>query len=505
MREKKIIKNSIAAVMYKVSILMLSFISRKIFIIYIGKELLGLNSLFLNLLDFLNLADLGLSVAVQYRLYEPLVKKDDEKIASILCVTKKIFNCIGCVIMAVGFIVSFFVHLLIKETTYPLWYIRIAFLISVFGVAIGYFFVYKRIFFVANEEMSVINITDMCVQIFTVVTSIILMTVYKNYYIYLIINALSGLLSNLVISDIFNKRYPQLRNVGTDADGEFHEIIKDMKHVIPIKLSNFVYNSTDNIIISKILGLITVGVYSNYMTLINAVMGIEYMIGNVATASIGKAIKEHDDSTYIYELFNVYQYIQFVLANVVVVCFGILCTPFIKLWLGKEFLIGTVCLIVLTVDFFIHSMYQPAYVMYGASGQFKKDKYVTLISAIMNIVISIVLVYVIGLPGVIIGTLITDIYIWLVRGVQIVKTYLNKNVFRYFVKMIGYCGIFAISFGISWLLCNYIQLDTEMLEFVIKLVICLVIPNVVLITCTYRSREFAYCRKSVHKLFKSKE
>lgn len=75
--------------LYRVVLLVLQFIARKVFILYLGSELLGLSSLYANLLDLLNLSELGIGVAVQFHLYTPIVNKDNEKIADILQSAKK--------------------------------------------------------------------------------------------------------------------------------------------------------------------------------------------------------------------------------------------------------------------------------------------------------------------------------------------------------------------------------------------------------------------------------
>lgn len=102
MHGKKIISNSMISIAYKIIILLLGFVTRKIFILYIGEELLGLNSVYANLLDLLNLADLGIGVAVQYQLYEPLVKKDNLKLSQIMAAAKRIYNTIGILILIAG-------------------------------------------------------------------------------------------------------------------------------------------------------------------------------------------------------------------------------------------------------------------------------------------------------------------------------------------------------------------------------------------------------------------
>ena len=152
------IGNSLIGFSFKILMLIIGFVSRKIFIIYLGEEVLGLNSLYVNLLDLLNLADLGIGVAVQYQLYGPLVEKNYEKQSRIIKEKKSIYNKIGFMILLSGAVLSVFIEFLIKESTYSVNFIRASFMISVTGVALGYFFVHKRLYLQANEDFGIVNI-----------------------------------------------------------------------------------------------------------------------------------------------------------------------------------------------------------------------------------------------------------------------------------------------------------------------------------------------------------
>ena len=117
---RKIFRNSISSLANKLATILLSFISRKLFLMFLTEELLGLNSLFSDLLGLLNLADMGLAIAVQYNLFKPIAEKDHEKIGRILNATNRIYNVIGSGIIVAGLILSFFIQYFIKENPYEL-------------------------------------------------------------------------------------------------------------------------------------------------------------------------------------------------------------------------------------------------------------------------------------------------------------------------------------------------------------------------------------------------
>lgn len=473
MHEKKIVNNSVVSVTSNVLLMILGFLSRKVFITFLGEEVLGLNSLYANLLDLLNLADLGIGVAVQYQLYEPLVKKDYLRLSKILSATKKIYNIIGLFIIFAGVVLSSFIKYFIKETTFSDLFIQTSFVISAFGVATGYFFVHKRLFLQADENLGIVRIIDFFANLLTIVAAIISLIVFNNYFIYLVISASYQLLSNLLIYLYFEKKYPEIQHVN-DCNTEGRLILRNLKNVVPLKISDYIYKSTDNIIVSKLLGLSAVAVYSTYMLIINGVMSLEYIVGNVVTSSAGKLLNEKKDKENVYNLYLLYQYVQFLLAATLTISMTNLISPFVKAWMGIRFVTEKQIIMLLMINFFIHSMYQPLNVLYGAMGKFKEDRNITIIGAMMNIFVSVFLGIKIGLPGIIVGTIVTDIYIWIIRSFQIVHIYFRGNIIHHYIKMAYYILCTIVGFILSYYLCNKITISQLALEMLIKSLICVI-------------------------------
>lgn len=199
-----------------------------------------------------------------------------------------------------------------------------------------------------------------------------------------------------------------------------------------------------------------------------------------------------------------FQYAQFLFTGVTTVSLVIICEPFIKLWIGERFVVGSFFFTLLVIDFYVHSMYQPDYVMFGAAGKFKEDKYITLASALMNIVISIIMVNIIGLLGVIVGTLVTDLYIWIVRTYQMVKKYFYQNLTKYTIRMFYYTFSVIVGFILSFAICRLIYVNNLILELLLKLVVCLIVPNVVNILFTIKSNEFVFFKSYAVKFIRKR-
>lgn len=111
-------RNAVSGIIKVIVKIALPFIIRTSLLYYLGKEYLGLNSLFSSILSVLNLAELGFSSAVVYRLYKPFADNDKKTVGAYLSYLKKIYRVIGCVVFGVGIVLTPFLPKLINGS-YP--------------------------------------------------------------------------------------------------------------------------------------------------------------------------------------------------------------------------------------------------------------------------------------------------------------------------------------------------------------------------------------------------
>ena len=127
MRTKKAMLNFIYDALPQILISLIGFIRIKVILDILGNDTLGIYQLFGQLLAYVSLADLGLTTAVIYSLYEPIFHKDHKRINSILSGTKKVFNYIFIIMLIIGTVLTFNITVFIKETTLNVTFIRLCF------------------------------------------------------------------------------------------------------------------------------------------------------------------------------------------------------------------------------------------------------------------------------------------------------------------------------------------------------------------------------------------
>lgn len=156
-RTAKSLKNSVVALLFYFINLGLQFFSRKIFLEHLGAEVLGLNTTATNLLQFLNLAELGVGAAIGYSLYKPLAEKNRQQINEIVSVQGYLYYKIGLFVGGIAVLLMCFFPWIFSKAEVPAWYTYTTFIVLLIAALSGYFFNYKQIVLTSDQKNYKLN------------------------------------------------------------------------------------------------------------------------------------------------------------------------------------------------------------------------------------------------------------------------------------------------------------------------------------------------------------
>jgi O-antigen/teichoic acid export membrane protein len=479
----------------------MSFIVRNLFIQYIGIDYLGLNGLFSNILNALNLVDLGIGTAITYHLYKPLASNDSGQILSMMQFFKKAYRLIGTVILLVGIILMLFIQHLIKDQPFNLNFLRLVFFIQLLGTASTYFLAYKRTLLYADQKNYVATLIDTVTNIIMLVVRIATLVAFKSYIIYLVLILVQGILSNMIISFACGRIYPFLKHRQKGQLVDKTKIFHNLKSIVVEKIVGFIYTSTDNIIISRFVGLASVGILSNYNLIISTVQTMFVQITNSVQASLGNLIHSENNKELVNDVFNKFNFFCFFCTSFCVTSFITLTGPFIELWIGKEFVMPDYIIILSSINYFTASMRTPLSQMISVYGMFRQTRNVSVVSATINIVISLVLVNYIGVAGVFIGRIASDIIYWIGHTYYVLINKLDLPLNRYLIKILGYTSITVLECVATFLICKWVFKTSSIFTLAGRGVLCILIPFCLNIFVYRKTIEFDYYKSLVINLF----
>lgn len=453
-RTENTIKNMKFAFACQILSTLFSFFCRTIFIKKLGAEYLGLNGLFTNILTILSFAELGIGDAIIFSMYKPIAEDNKEKIKSLLNLYKKAYIRIGSVIMIIGVALAPFIKYIIADAPQIHESITIIYLMYVFNTASSYFFIYRQSIITANQKAYIITFYSTVYLLIINVLQIIGLLVFSNFYLYLGIQICVTFLGNGFISYKSKKMYPYTteKNIEKLSKKEIEDISTNIISLFVYKAGSVVLNGTDNILISALIGVKTVGICSNYLLIISTVNTIMSKIRSAFAASVGNlnATESPYKKKKIFEkLFFGFGWLYGLFA-VGLFCLG---NEAVSLWLGSEYVITDMTLLALVINFYVMGVHYPAFLFRTTLGLFKDGRIAPIIASIVNVVLSIVLAQYLGVVGIFIATPIARILgMGMFDPILVYKKGFNSNFIEYYRVYLKY----AILDSAICFLCKYL-------------------------------------------------
>ena len=446
-RTKNVIRNILVGEFAQIITLILNFFNRTVFIKLLNAEYLGINGLFSNILTVLSFAELGIGSIIGFNLYKPLAEKDTVSIKKYMLFYKKAYNLIALSVLVLGILLIPFLPYTINQAPNIDENLVILYLLFLANTVISYFNVYKKSLLAADQKEYIVIVFHRIINCFQLLMQCIFLFLTHNYIIYLLIQIFCTFIDNLIISLLANKMYPYLKehkiNIKIDKS-DIKTFFINIKAVAIKKFGAIILDGTDNIIISSILNLSIVGVYSNYTMIINAVGLITSQITNALTASVGNlnAVETQNKKESVFN--EIFLLSAFIFGFCTLEIFFLI-NPFIKIWIGENYLLSQASVMVILLNLYLTNMSHATYSFRYTSGLFRDYQYTPFVASIINIILSILLGKKLGIFGVIIATSISRLltYFW-VDPLVVYKKVFNKNVREYFLNFFIYFSVTVI-------------------------------------------------------------
>lgn len=501
MRTDKSIKNAIIAVIANIVTMIVGVVSQAIFVKGFGKEYLGVNSLFSNIIYMLSIVELGVGTAIIYNLYKPVAENDVEKIKSLLQFYKKAYKIIAVTILIISIILSLVLKNIVGDVQITE-NVYIVFALFVIDTVFSYLITYKRSILYATQNTYIVNIIHIGYIICMNVVASVIIILLGNYYIYLISKILFRILENVIVNLIAEKKYPYINEKDNiqELDKEtLKEIIKKIKALFFHKIGEVMLLGTDSIIVSKFLGIVWVGLYSNYNMIVNAISGIFGQVFSAVTASVGNLLVE-ENTEKIYVVYKRMILLNFWLVSFCTVSIFCMIKPFIILWIGSDYLLSEMTVFVIVIVFYMQNMKKTLKVFKEAAGKFEKDKYIPIIESLVNILCSIFFVKHLGLIGVFIGTFLSTLVLYCYSFPKIVyKQIFKKDYKTYTIEYIGYFAIMLMAFAISYTMISVFKFDNNFIQLLVNFIVCLIVPNIIYFMIYHNTKEFEFYKLLVKR------
>ena len=180
-RVNKSLKNTVFGLVGMICALIVSFATKSVFVRLLGAEYNGVNGLFTNILQVLNLAELGFATSIAYALYKPLKAGDERTTAALMSYFAKIYRIIAIVVTVAGCCCIPFLQYLIaedlSELSFTINQLRGYFAMFLANTVCSYLLAYKRTIITADQNNYLVTNVDNTFNILLNIVQIILLLI----------------------------------------------------------------------------------------------------------------------------------------------------------------------------------------------------------------------------------------------------------------------------------------------------------------------------------------
>ncbi|SCX84381.1 lipopolysaccharide biosynthesis protein [Butyrivibrio sp. INlla14] len=486
-------KSSAVGFAFQIVNILLSFATRKMFLVVLGADYLGLNSTLAQLLGALSISELGIQTVIIYRLYKPVAEDRHDEVCDIMTVFRTLYRWIALIIALGTFALLPLLKYVITNVSIPMREISIAWLMMALTSALSYLLSYNNALLYADQKQYLVTYCDLIINVAFSLLNLWMLYMYRSIYLYFCIILLRTLASNVMLLVIRKAHYRWFK-FNRPPRYLVREVLADTKDMFASKIAGYVFNSTDNVVISTLIGTAVVGVVGNYITIVSSAKAIVYSIIGPIQNLAGNLLASdtENDRTGFFKNFT---YITFFIESCLLIPVALSINDFVILFYGKQYELRLTVITMIIIDAYVALGQATVGCMVDASGLFKEQKRFYRIGAIINIFLSIIGAKIIGVEGVILGTIIGNIYCWYKRAYYTYKKVLytgNEGLRRYLIYVIiltlFFFGEFAVLmkvFGILWS-------DSSFIIMIVKAFISLICVLVGHIIVFGRKEEFIY-------------
>lgn len=492
-RAKIAVINSSLSVANLVITNLLQFLNRTVLIYILGVQYAGLSGLCQSIISIFALSELGVSWAISYYLYKPLKEHNYRQVAEIIYYLRRLYIYVGIFILVAGMAVVPFLNEIIKGAE-DIPHLKLIFSLYFVNTACSYlFFSYYQILANADRKNYALFVPQTCGNIIMVCLQIAAVYFFHSFVLAVTLMTLSTIATNYVIRCKVIKLYPLLSEYkGCRIESRLKkEIVRYIKSTMLYKVSLTVMSSSTSIIISHYIGLVILGLYANYMLIVDTIRSVILSLINPMTAVIGEITANASET----ENRITFKRLNFLMSYICYFCsISLYCllTPFITLWIGKDLTLPNSTIILITVYFYVEFIISFSTQFRSACGLNNIGKFRPLITAGLNVILAILFAEKYGINGIILALLISRLTTLTWFEPWVIHRYvLNKSVWPYYLRLIVN-GAFTliVILGMKWLVDQI--WNNNWLSFIIAMFCCLIIPNLLFYVIYGRSAEFKY-------------
>ncbi len=405
MRSERALKNMMASLLLQVIVFLSGIILPKFFLEAYGSSVNGMVTSVNQFLMYLGLAEAGVGTASMVALYEPLAQNDVKKTNAVLSATRIFYNRSGLLFLGLTIgLTLIYPYLITEQLSSTL--VRSMILVLASSMLVDYFFLGKyKVLLTAKQKGYVVVTIQSIGTIVNMTVTIVLILQGSPVVVTKAVATLVYILRFFAVRAYVKQNYPETDYHAAPNMGALHQRGAALLH----QVVGIIVNNTDVVLLTVCLGarsLIEVSVYGIYNMIVYALNMLLTSFSNGLTAGFGEVISKGEKEV-LRKSFTDYEYLYMIVLFVICTCMAILILPFVMVYtqnIQDANYVRPMAAVLFVVIVFLQNIRIPGQTIICAAGHFRETRRQAILEAVINVVVSLSLVWKWGMLGVLFGT-----------------------------------------------------------------------------------------------------
>lgn len=452
-RKRKLLLNTLTGMLRQITVVICGFILPRYMLLYFGSSLNGLISSISHFLNFITFLEMGVGAVIQSNLYGPLAENRIDKISEIFMASERFFRKIAWIFIGYILLLLFVFPTLINNDYDGLFTASLIIIVSISLFAQYFFGISYQLLLNADQKSYIQNMIGIITVILNTLFCIVLMKQGRSIHVVKLVSAIVFLIQPLFLATYVKKHYQIDRHIRIVG-----EPIKQKWNGFSQHLAAIICNNVDVVVLTLFSTLTNVSIYSVYYAVTN---GVTQVILNGATGleSLFGSMLAKKEQDKLIVTFEAAEWLLHICVTILYSLMAVLIIPFIQIYTAgitdANYIIPSFG-IMLALAYGSMCIRIPYFRIIKAAGHYKQTEIGAYISAFINIVLSVGLVFPFGLTGIAFGTLAALLYHTCYFAI-----YLRKNIICRSIKhFVHYLFLDILAGGIVYVLTARMKLSS---------------------------------------------
>lgn len=383
MRSKNALRNAILSLAYEILLVIFGLIMPKLIIATFGSSVNGLTSTINQILQILNLLQAGAVGASIFQMFKPVAEKNYDEVSAILGASKKYFNKLGFVFIALMLAVSPALAYTKANAEISAWEIALSFVILGLNGSFYMFFTsWYDILFSSHQKRFLLSVAGIIEKLvyYGLLFAVIALRIH---FLYMYAAVLIGSLCKIAfLYTVYSKQYKPLivkvpRNINCK--------IKNKGYLLCNQIAVQATDSMPTILIASIYDMKLASVYAVY----NLVQNMIKMVLKTIQLSISEVfgnLTASESEDRVKGVYNLLEFMFSVAGIILCTCAIFLFMPFIYAYtdantLDINYMYPALALMIVIYSI-LYCLYMPCYTLSNVYGLFRQTYLQAVISAV---------------------------------------------------------------------------------------------------------------------------